>query len=217
MATVLLADDHPIFRKGLKSILDASPLFELIGEAADGEACVTQAELLKPNFIVTDLKMPKMNGYDIVSWTRRNLPETHVIILSMFSDRVFVEKAMTAGAAGFVAKEDSGAELLEALTFDGEFFISASAGKAVETRDFLRSAAFSDVSGKLRCLTRAERKVLQLVAQNLTSRAIAGRLGISYRTVQTHRQNIAEKLDLRGAHRLLEFALQNRDIIAGDD
>jgi DNA-binding NarL/FixJ family response regulator len=211
--SVLIADDHPIFRSGLRKVIEENRCYHIIGEASDGETCISQAELLKPDVLIVDLNMPRKNGLEVVEWARRHLPKCRTIIASMYSGKDFVQQAMEVGANAFVAKEDADAELLRAL--DGgatHFFLSSSAGRGEAN---LRFDGRSDTSIQelISSLTGSERKVLRLVAQSMTSREIAEALGIAERTVHTHRQNICSKLDLKGSNSLLQFALRNRTAV----
>jgi len=216
---LLLADDHPIFRAGIRRTLETEPDLEILAEVGDGASCVAQAAVLRPDVIIADVSMPNMTGFDIADWARENLPECRTIIVSMHSASAFVEKAIDSGAFGFVAKEDAVEEILAAIRFDGEgFYRSLSAGGR-NVRDDMETVALpqtaeQETTALLKSLTRSELKVLTLLCNSLTSREIADALGLSPRTVQTHRNNIAIKLDIRGPHRLLEFAIRNANLIA---
>jgi DNA-binding NarL/FixJ family response regulator len=214
MKTVLIADDHPIFRSGLRKVIEESRSYRIVGEASDGETCIAQIEILKPDVVVVDLNMPKRNGFEVATWVRENLPTCHTVIISMHSGKDFAQQAKTIGACAFVAKEDTDSELLRALEMTGsaEFFMSSSSGRT-EMQAGFGAASAGRARELLSGLTGAERKVLRLVAQSLTSREIAEDLGIGERTVHTHRQNICEKLELKGPNSLLQFAIRNRNLI----
>ena len=211
MKSVLLADDHPIFRAGLRHIIETDPEFSIVAEVGDGDACIAQANILKPNIIVTDLSMPGKNGFEISSWAANNLPDTRTIIVSMHSSKDYIQQGIESGAYAFIAKEDTSNDLLAAIKSSGPFTMSASAGtKTVQPGSDL---AF-DIQQNVQRLTKSERIVLQLIAQGDTSPKIAQKLGSSPRTVQTHRQNMATKLDLKGPNSLIGFAIKNRQFIA---
>ncbi|MCC6949755.1 MAG: response regulator transcription factor [Bradyrhizobiaceae bacterium] len=211
--SVLIADDHPIFRSGLRKVIEESRVYDVIGEVNDGETCVAQAELLKPDIMIVDLNMPRRNGFAVVEWARRNLPRCRTIVVSMYSGKDFVQQAMEIGASAFVAKEDADAELLKALDGGGtSFFLSSSAGRGEAPPGF-GSHSDSKAQELISSLTGAEKKVLRLVAQSMTSRDIANALGIGERTVHTHRQNISSKLELKGSNSLLQFAIRNRSVV----
>lgn len=210
--TVLLADNHPIFRSGIRALIESRPECTVIAEVADGAACIAQAELLMPDVLVIDLSMPESDGFQVARWARTHLPQSHVVIVSMYSGREFVAAAREAGANGFVSKEDAGSDLLAAIDSTAGFYMSSSAGREEALGPELRQAgdrALSHLSG----LSRAETNVLKLVAESKTSRQISEMLGISERTVHSHRQNISGKLDLRGSNSLLQFAIRNRRLI----
>lgn len=187
----------------------------MIGEVSDGETCIVQAELLRPDILVADLSMPPMDGFEVARWVRRHLPTSQTIILSMYSGKEFVAESREAGARAFVSKEDAGSELIAALDHTSDFYMSSSAGRAEPTT--LAPAAEDIPKQMLPGLSRAEMNVLKSVAQSKTSREISEILGISIRTVQTHRRNICEKLELRGSNSLLQFAIRNRQLIEASD
>lgn len=154
-----------------------------------------------------------MDGYGVLDWIGHNMPAITVVIISMHSSTAFAKRAKELGARAFVAKEDAANEIHNALlTPPGIFYMSASVG--VKNRTLVESSAEDEQAGpasrRLHTLTRAEHRVLEMVAQSLTSREIAARLGLSYRTVQTHRQRINQKLGLKGPNALLQFALRHQ-------
>lgn len=208
---VLIADNHPIFRKGLRQCVEDLPGFDVIGEAADGESCVAQAELLRPDIVTIDLNMPGLDGFEAAERIRHLLPSALIVIVTMHAGRAFVEKAREVGADAFLAKEDAGAEL--ALAFERAqtgFFMSSLAGR--QERDLvLEAGEAAEAVRLLGRLTPTERRVLRLVAGSLTSRDIASELGVAERTIHTHRNNIAAKLGLRGANSLIAFAVAHKD------
>jgi DNA-binding NarL/FixJ family response regulator len=211
--TVLIADNHPLFRAGVRATVEEMPEYRVIGGVADGAACVAQAAILAPDFITIDLNMPGLDGFEVAARLRDEDAGYKVVIVSMYADKAFVEKAMEAGAHGFVAKEDAATELGVAFEqAETHFFMSSSAGKPEPP---LRAetdppAAISKLIGNL---TQAERRILRLVSQSMSSREIADVLGITERTVHTHRNNICSKTGAHGANALLTFALSHRDDI----
>jgi DNA-binding NarL/FixJ family response regulator len=207
MKQVLLADDHPIFRAGLQQVLDDSGGFEIIAQVSDGTECIAVAKKLKPQIIVSDLTMPGKSGFEIAEWAKDNLPDTKIVIISMHAEAGFVAKAKTCGAVGFVAKEDAGEELMQAICADrSNFYTSSSVGTV---NHIARPAGvIKDIKIMLETLTAAETGVLVLISRSKTSPEIAQELGISVRTVQTHRQNLSHKLGIRGANSLLNFAIK---------
>jgi len=215
MKSVLLADDHPMFRTGMRRAIEDAKGYRIVGEANDGETCISQAALLNPDIIIADLSMPNKTGFEIAEWARGHLPDCRLVVVSMYSSKEFVQKAKEVGAAAFVAKEDAGTELVAALAeSEASFFMSSSAGRE-EAFAVFDPDAHSELRKLLSGLTRSELNVLTLVAQTMTSQDISDELNISVRTVDTHRHNICVKLNLHGPNSLLQFALQNRVMIDG--
>lgn len=208
--TIILADDHPIFRAGLRQILEDRPGCRVVAEVADGQAALTQIEILRPDFAVFDLNMPKMNGFDALQELRRMEMTTRVLIVSMHADAAYAKRAMELGAIGFIAKEDAPTEILRAMDLsNSSFFMSQSVGSPHNPESFHLEDAEDDAN--LSQITLAEKKVMLLLSLGKTSKEIAQDLGISPRTVQAHRRNIADKLGISGPNRLLELAVRYRD------
>ena len=211
---MLIADNHPIFRAGLRKLVGDLEAYAVVGEASDGDACISQAAILKPDIVTLDLNMPGKSAFEVIVWIRQSLPASRLLIVSMHSDRAFVERVRELGAHGFVAKEDAGSEL--AMGFEGGgdgFFMSSSAGRA-EPLAFPSEGPADDDAAGLAGLTFTELRVLECVATSRTSREIARELGVSPRTIHTHRTNICEKLGLRGANALLHYAVVHSQAIA---
>ena len=210
--TVLICDDHPLFRKGVLGCLAEDGDLHIIGEASNGEACIAKLKVFEPDILITDLSMPGINGFDVLAWVRENLPQVKVFILSMHTELQYLERAINLGAAGFLAKEDAQSELMAAIRqSDLGFYTSESIGTShsislppPQDGDFVK--AMRDVSG-------AEMRVLVLLTQTLTSRQIADRLNISPRTVDAHRASLAEKLNAKGPNKLLEIAIRYQHLI----
>ncbi len=211
---VLVCDDHPLFRKGVVSSLQENPCLKVVAEASNGDACIAKLQIFEPNILITDLSMPGLNGFEILQWTRINLPETIVFILSMHTDLQYLQKAVELGAAGFLSKEDAQFELLGAIDQTGKgFYTSQSIGTT--SPDNLLQLQYSEFASALRNVSDAEMRVLVLLTKSLTSREIADQLSISPRTVETHRANLAEKLDAKGPNKLLQLAIKHERIITG--
>ena len=211
MKTVMIADDHPIFRAGLRQIVEAEG-YQVVAEAGDGETCISSAKMCEPDVVIIDLAMPGMDGYKTLNWLVENLPDTVCVVVSMHSSNVFAKKAKEMGARAFVAKEDAATEIRNALiTPKGVFYLSASVGRGsagapnLETRE--------EEKHGIHLLTPTEMTVLRLVGKSKTSKEIGEEMGISYRTVHTHRQRISEKLGLEGPNNLLIFALQRQNTL----
>jgi len=205
---LLICDDHPLFRVGLRAALASEPAIEIVGEACDGRECIAMLQSLVPDVVLLDLALPGLDGYEVLRWARERQPGLRAIVLSMYSEWPFAERARALGAAGFIAKEDALSEIHAALTHDrATFYASASMNRAPVPAVAGCGAGIDD---RLHALSPTEQRVMGLLSQSLTSREIAERLGISHRTVQTHRAHIADKLDIHGVNRLMELAIRYR-------
>ena len=206
--SILLADDHAIVRHGLRALLEAEPDFDVIGEVDDGLAAVTAVERLQPDILVLDLMMPGLNGLDVVRRARRRSPQTRIIILSMYSAEAYVLQALRHGAAAYVLKKSSPTELVQAIraVLVGHSFLSQSLSvRAIEGyRQKLKDLSPEPYDR----LTDREREVFHLTAEGQTSAEIAARLSISPRTVEMHRQNLMQKLNLNTQADLTRYAIK---------
>ncbi len=205
--TVLIADDHPIFRQGMKQILSGLGWLRIIAEAESGESALTQITYLKPDIAILDIAMPGMDGLTVLEKSKALQPDLLVIIVTSYDDKAYMERALQLGASAYVLK-DGASECLEQCmrTVDeGEIFISPSIGGLAP----ILPNFSADNLPSLGILTEMERVVLDKVAEFKTSKEIAGELNISFRTVQNHRANISSKLDLHGAHQLVSFAREH--------
>ncbi|MEZ5694486.1 MAG: response regulator transcription factor [Altererythrobacter sp.] len=210
-ATVILADDHPAFLDGLRQYLDTLEGYALVAVAQDGAECLELLRMHRPDWAIIDLAMPSCSGFDVLRAALEEGIETRILVMSMYADDAYARKACDAGASGFVAKEDAIAELARALAAGRDtFYTSPSVGRPTI------APIDSDARDGLDLLTPAERRILLMLGQGSTSREIAEAMGISPRTVQKHRQNMADKLDLHGPNRLLEFAVRHVQLLDGN-
>lgn len=212
--TVIIVDDHPIFRRGLKEIIEGDAQFTVTGEAGDGETALQQITALKPDLVVLDLHLPKIGGLELVRTIRARARPPAVIVLTMHVEESMFNAAMDGGAQGYILKENAISDALVGLkaVASGGVFISPSvAGYLV--RRHQRAAALKEEKKGLATLTPTERRVLWLVAENKTNKEIGRELFISHRTVETHRSHICEKLDLSGNRALLKFAFDHKSEI----
>jgi DNA-binding NarL/FixJ family response regulator len=201
---VLLADDHEIFVEGLQRILE--PRFELVGAVRDGRALLDEAERLRPDVIVTDVAMPRLNGLDAVRQLRKRGVRTKVVFLSMHADPDLVTEAFRAGASGYVLKSAAARELLEGIeaVLAGKVFLSPAIEQPV-LEAFMRSGGDR---GKASVeLSERQREVLQLVAEGRTMKEIASTLGISPRTAEAHKYDLMEKLGIKTTAELIQWAI----------
>lgn len=206
--SIVLADDHPVVRRGLRGVLEAEPDFAIAAEAGDGLEAVRLVERLHPDVLVLDLLMPGLNGLDVLPITRQRAPRTRVVVVSMYANEDFVLQALKNGASAYVVKGCDPAHIVEAVR------------RAVAGRRYLSpplSERAFDVSGARAesgpadlhdLLTPRERQVLQLAAEGLTSAAVAARLFISPRTAEMHRANALRKLGLKTQTDLVRYALR---------
>jgi len=213
MKSVLIADNHPLFRAGVRQLIQDSDGFQLIGEAGDCDSCLFKVAELTPDILLLDLNMPQQGGFEVARSLGEQGSACQVVVLSMYASSEFVETAKQVGCAGFVAKEDAGPDLIFALEHlaDG-FQMSSSVGRtedgAVDLLSEVEDLGFAT-------LTRTELSVLGHIAQSSTTQDIAEKMGVSPRTVDAHRHNIIRKLELTGSNSLVRYAAENRDKITG--
>lgn len=211
---VLIVDDHPLFRQGLRQTVEGDGRFELAGEAGDGETALRLIQELRPDVAVLDVNIPALSGLEVARAVQgRKLP-TRIVILTMYKEEETFNMALDIGVNGFVLKENAVEDILSALcsVAQGEHYLSPSiSGYLVRRRG--RSESLAARKPGLEDLTKAERRILSLIAEKKTSRQIGAELFISPRTVEAHRANICAKLELRGSNSLLQFAIENRSLI----
>jgi len=205
---VIIADDHPIFRGGLRQVIDNEQRFQVMAEAADGESALNLIEAHKPNIIVLDVNMPKMTGFTVAKELRRKNHTCEIIFLTMHSEEAMFNKAMDLGAKGYVLKDSASVDIVNCLQAiaNGQNFTSP----AITTYLFKRATRSSKNSNSIEDLSPTERIILRLIAEYKTSREIAEELSISYRTVENHRYNICQKLNVSGSNALVKFALKHQ-------
>lgn len=209
--TLVIADDHPLFRKGLREVIESDPEFLIIGEAGDGETALSLIERHVPALAILDVDMPKMGGLAAARELRKRRSDTEVIFLTMYKEEDLFNEAMDVGARGYVLKDSAVNDILNAIrtVMDGKYYISPALSDHLMKRS-TRAEKLLRHTPSLEDLTPAELRILKLIAENKTSKEIADILSISYKTVENHRTNVASKLHLRGSHSLLKFALENK-------
>lgn len=205
---VLIADDHKIMRDGLRAILEKQPSTTVVGEASDGHEAVTLTRKLKPDVVVMDITMPGLNGIDATRQILAEVPHVRVVGLSMNSDRRYVLATLAAGASGYLLKNAASEELTRALAavVAGQKYVSPLVADAVIDSAIRETAPASSPDAK--ALSMREREVLQLLAEGLTSKEIAAKLGIAVSTIETHRRQIMDKLSLRSIAELTKYAIR---------
>jgi len=211
---VVIVDDHPIFRRGLKEVIDADGRFTVVGEAGDGEAALAQIKSLRPHVAVMDMHLPGLSGLVLVRGARALPHPPAVLVLTMHAEESLFNEAMNSGAQGYILKENAVTDLLLGLAAvaKGGVFISPSVAGYLVRRQQRASALKTERKG-LAALTPTELRVLRLVAANKTNKEIGRELFISPRTVETHRTHICQKLELSGNRALLHFAFEHKSEI----
>ena len=206
---VLVADDHAVVREGIRAVLARGPGFEVVAEATSGPEAVTKALATTPDVVVLDVSMPGGSGLKAAAELRQQLPEARVLILSMFDNPEYVLEAVRAGAHGYLLKDSAATDLRQAVTavHAGDSFFSPAIARQL-TAAMRGELDRESRAGQLGVLSGREREVLQGIARGLTNKEIAGELGISHRTVETHRESLMRKLRIHTVAGLTKFALE---------
>ncbi|MCC6861172.1 MAG: response regulator transcription factor [Bryobacterales bacterium] len=210
---VLLADDHGVVRKGLRFLLERRPGIEVVGEASDGREAVDLAEQLKPNIVVMDIAMPRLNGIDATAQIVKRDASTGVIMLSMHSDEGYLVRTLMAGARGYLLKDSAEADLVRAVetVAQGKPFFSAAISQTL-LEDYLRQLQQRGLEDSYDLLTDREKEVLQLLAEGKSNKEVAGLLNLSPYTVETHRTHIMQKLNLHNTAEIVLYAVRKKII-----
>ena len=206
---ILLADDHTVVRKGLRLLLESQPEFQVIADAANGREAVAMAEEHKPDVVVMDVAMPTLNGIEAARQISMRLPYCAVVFLSMHSDESYVLKALKAGARAYLLKDSAEHDLInavKAVSVGKSFFSPAISRMLVE--DYMRQMQERKLEDSYELLTTREREVLQLLAEGKNNKDVAGILNLSLYTVETHRSNIFQKLNLHSGAELILYAIR---------
>jgi two-component system nitrate/nitrite response regulator NarL len=205
---LLLADDHPVVRKGIRSCLDDLDL-EIVGEAVDGQEAIAKVKELLPDIVLMDIDMPKVNGLEATRLLRKENPGVRVLILSVHSNKQYVLQIIQSGAQGYVLKDAAPAELIRAIeaVYSGEPFFSPDVSQMVLSQ-YMAEAGRDDEEGSGR-LTSREREVLAMIAEGQSNKEMANKLGVGVRTVETHRERVMDKLNIRTVAGLTKYAISN--------
>ncbi len=211
---VILADDHRLFRAGLRSILETQPGFEIVGEAIDGHATLARVAATPADILLLDISMPDLNGIETLRRLAAQENPIKVIVLSMHSDRYFIAEAFKAGARGYLLKDSAIQELVRGIraVMRGEVYLSAAIA-GVLVSDYAALAAASPKSAH--DLTSREREVLQMIAEGHCTKTVASRLCLSAKTVESHRKHLMDKLDIHNVAELTRYAIRAK-IIPGE-
>ncbi|HWW03076.1 MAG TPA: response regulator transcription factor [Candidatus Acidoferrum sp.] len=207
--TVLLAEDHQIVREGFRSLLEHERDIEVVGEAKTGRQAVQLTRKLHPAVVVMDIAMPLLNGLEATRQIRKDFPDTKVLFLSAHSDDAYVAQATLLGAAGFLLKRTSSHNLAVAIreVQKGKTFFSASVARRLKRRDLKSLACGGQPKQKSNHLSSREVEVLQLIAEGMPNKQVAAELGVSFKTVDKHRQVLMAKLDLHDVAGLTRYAI----------
>jgi two-component system response regulator NreC len=209
MIRIVLADDHSILRSGLRALLEHHPDLQVVGEASDGRELIKLVEELQPDVVVTDIGMPNLNGTEATQQITAKYPGVSVIMLSMHSDEAYVLRALKAGARGYLLKESVEADLLAAIraVSQGKAFFTPEIS-ALLVQDYIRQMQDKNVVDSYELLSAREREILQLVAEGKSNKDVANMLNLSVYTVETHRGNILQKLNLHSVPELILYAVR---------
>jgi two-component system response regulator NreC len=206
---ILLADDHQLMRSGIRLMLERESDLSVVGEASDGREAVALAKSLRPDVVVMDIGMANLNGIEAAQQVTQNRPEVAIVMLSMHSDESYVLRALKAGARGYLLKDSAEADLIKAVhaVAGGKSFFSPAVSKVL-LDDYVRKLKRSGADDAYDLLTPREREVLQLVAEGKSNKDIANLLNLSVYTVESHRSNLMEKLNLHGLPELILYAVR---------
>jgi DNA-binding NarL/FixJ family response regulator len=206
---IIIAEDHTILREGLRSLLSSDPDLEIVGEAQDGQEAIRCVEKLKPNLVLMDLSMPRMNGLDAIKEIKKRSTETRILVLTVHKNEEYILATLQAGADGYALKDSTHAELGIAIknVLSGNHYISPGiSGRVIE--GYLEGRKTLKPMSPFETLTQRERGILKMIAEGYKNKEIADYLCISVKTVEKHRANLMQKLDLHSVSALTAFALE---------
>ncbi|MBU1852538.1 MAG: response regulator transcription factor [Candidatus Omnitrophica bacterium] len=209
MIEVMLVDDHPIVRQGIKSILSREPDIEIVAEVSDGIEAVKLAKEKSPDIIIMDISLPNMNGLETSYQILKQNKYIKILILTMHENRVFIEKALSYGVKGYILKESAADEIVPAIrtVYDKKYYLGSKISEFV-VQDYISTRNKPIKLKSVSSLTDREREVLQLIVEGLSNKEISNKLSISLKTVLVHRNNIMQKLDIHSQVQLIRFALK---------
>lgn len=215
---ILLADDHEVVRAGLRALLEEQSGWEVVAEAADGRDAVDKATKLKPDVVVIDIAMPSLNGLEAVRQIVKSVPNTKVLVLTMYDSDPLIQQVLQAGARGYLLKSDAGRDLvsaIDALRRNKTFFTPKVSQMVLEGYlDKSPKEKEAEEEPESLRLTSRQREIVQLLAEGKSSKEVAAVLGLSVKTAETHRANIMRKLDCHSVTELVRYAIRNHIIAA---
>ena len=206
---IIIAEDHTILREGLRSLLSSDPDLEIVGEAQDGQEAIRCVEKLRPNLVLMDLSMPRMNGLDAIKEIKKRSTDTKILVLTVHKNEEYIVATLQAGADGYALKDSTHAELGIAIknVLSGNHYISPGiSGRVIE--GYLEGRKPLKPMSSFETLTQRERGILKMIAEGYKNKEIADYLCISVKTVEKHRANLMQKLDLHSVSALTAFALE---------
>ena len=206
---IFIAEDQTIVRDGLRALLSSNPNFEVVGEAEDGREVIRNIEEYKPDLILMDLSMPRMNGMEAIKEVKKLLPDTKILVLTIHKTEEYILPVLKAGADGYLLKNDTQEELMTAIksVLEGKSYLSPGVSQKV-IEGYVEGSKTVKTKSSWDTLTQREREILKLIAEGYKNREIADDLCISIKTVVKHRANLMEKLDLHNASALTTFAIE---------
>jgi DNA-binding NarL/FixJ family response regulator len=209
--TIVIADDHPIVRKGLREIIEEESNFIVLAEVDNGQKAIEAIEKFNPKITILDIDMPVMNGFDVARVICEKQFPTEIIFLTMHRDEDLFNEAIDLGAKGFVLKDSALTDIIECVkaVAASQYYTSHALTSFLINRS-RRAIGLTEKQPSINDLTQTERHIVKLIAENLTTKEIGEQLFISPRTVEKHRENICQKLALQGSHSLLKFALRHK-------
>lgn len=208
--TILIVDDHPLLRRGVRDVITENRRFRVIAEASDGDEAIQLVTGMNPDIAIVDVDMPRVNGLELLRQLRQMAPSLKAIILTMYKEEDVFNAAMDLGAKAYVVKDNAATDIMAALdkVAAGEMYLSPVMLEAGRRRSGRVQELLLN-KPQIETLTPSERRILKLIGEDYTSKEIANFLKLSVRTVDNHRQNICRKLNLHGTHSLLKFAFDN--------
>jgi len=209
---IVMADDHPIFRNGLRQVIEEDKNIEILAEAENGLRAIELIREMNPDVILLDIDMPKMTGLEVLKELKESDKEHKTIFLTVYADEDIFDEAMELGISGYVLKDSAVSDILECINkvYEGDYYISPAVSNLLLSRKE-RQKKFKNEMPLIERLTKTEKAILNFIADGLTSREISERTGTSFKTVENHRSNISNKLNLKGANSLIKFAIENKD------
>lgn len=205
---IMLADDHAMFRKGMRRLIDGRKGMKVVGEAPDGEKLLKDLEKLTPDMVILDISMPGLNGFVLLGELQKRFPDILVLMLTMHKDLEYLDVAMSRGARGYLLKEDSDIELFDAIDTIRKGGKYITRNLAEQMAEYIRAKQDGKIDAMKDNLTLREGQVLKLIAEGMSNKDIAALLSISIRTVENHRSNIMKKLNLSGTAQLVRYFMR---------